>query len=114
LYIFDTWGIPSYYHLLIDHIIPLWITKNMIETKLNIDVGYLTEKAEQTLPIDKLAHLFASAIGVCIKTCTYNDMGIKDYELVEEIVQHITEEFASVRAYNDIEVFNANPKEKED
>ena len=37
LYIFDTWGISSYYHLLIDHIIPLWITKNMIETKLNID-----------------------------------------------------------------------------
>tara|TARA_B100001093_G_C26854013_1_gene1026517 strand:- start:907 stop:1914 length:1008 start_codon:yes stop_codon:yes gene_type:complete len=31
LYIFDTWGISSYYHLLIDHIIPLWITKNCIE-----------------------------------------------------------------------------------
>jgi hypothetical protein len=34
LYIFDTWGISSYYHLLIDHIIPLWITKNMIENIL--------------------------------------------------------------------------------
>lgn len=31
LYIFDTWGISSYYHLLIDHIIPLWITKKNIE-----------------------------------------------------------------------------------
>lgn len=36
LYIFDTWGISSYYHLLIDHIIPVWITKNIIEKKLNI------------------------------------------------------------------------------
>ena len=97
-----------------DDDIAVFVRARPEETKLNIDVGYLTEKAEQTLPIDKLAHLFASAIGVCIKTCTYNDMGIKDYELVEEIVQHITEEFASVRAYNDIEVFNANPKEKED
>ena len=31
LYIFDTWGISSYYHLLIDHIIPLWITKKKVE-----------------------------------------------------------------------------------
>lgn len=81
------------------------------ETKLNIDVGYMTEKAEKTLPIDKLAHLLASGIGVCVKSCTYNDMGIKDYELVEELVKHITEEFASVRAYNDTEVFKNNPKE---
>jgi hypothetical protein len=27
LLIFDTWGTSSYYHLLIDHIIPLWITR---------------------------------------------------------------------------------------
>ena len=31
LYIFDTWGTSSYYHLLIDHIIPLWITKKFVE-----------------------------------------------------------------------------------
>ena len=34
LYIFDTWGISSYYHLLIDHIIPVWITKQYIEKYL--------------------------------------------------------------------------------
>jgi len=37
LYIFDTWGISSYYHLLIDHIIPLWITTKIIEQKLDIN-----------------------------------------------------------------------------
>ena len=37
VYIFDTWGLSSYYHLLIDHIIPMWITKNIIEEKLNLD-----------------------------------------------------------------------------
>ena len=51
--------------------------------KLNIDIGYLTETV---IPIDQLAHLLAAGIGVCIKSCTYNDMGIKDYELVEEII----------------------------
>lgn len=31
LYIFDTFGISSYYHLLIDTIIPLWITKTIVQ-----------------------------------------------------------------------------------
>ena len=37
LYVFDTWGTTSYYHLLIDIIIPLWITKQSFNThtKLN-------------------------------------------------------------------------------
>ena len=30
-------GISSYYHLLIDHIIPVWITKNIIEKHLNLN-----------------------------------------------------------------------------
>jgi hypothetical protein len=38
LYIFDTWGISSYYHLLIDHIIPLWITTKIIEQKVDINL----------------------------------------------------------------------------
>jgi hypothetical protein len=31
LYVFDTWGTTSYYHLLIDTIIPLWITKRSFD-----------------------------------------------------------------------------------
>lgn len=34
LYIFDTWGTTSYYHLLIDIIIPLWITKQSFDRHL--------------------------------------------------------------------------------
>jgi hypothetical protein len=34
LYIFDTWGTSSYYHLLIDHIIPVWITKQVVNQYL--------------------------------------------------------------------------------
>jgi len=37
LYIFDTWGTSSYYHLLLDHIIPLWITTQIIGEKLQIN-----------------------------------------------------------------------------
>jgi hypothetical protein len=33
LYIFDTWGTSSYYHLLIDHIIPVHATKQIIESR---------------------------------------------------------------------------------
>jgi hypothetical protein len=31
LYVFDSWGWSSYYHLLIEHVIPMWITKNYME-----------------------------------------------------------------------------------
>jgi len=31
LYIFDTWGTSSYYHLFIDHIIPVWVTQHFIQ-----------------------------------------------------------------------------------
>ena len=37
LFIFNSFGCSSYYHLLIDTIIPLWITKNIIFEYLNID-----------------------------------------------------------------------------
>lgn len=42
LYIFDTWGLSSYYHLLIDHLLPLWITKKKIE-------GILDHEGESVL-----------------------------------------------------------------
>lgn len=45
LYIFDTWGISSYYHLLIDHVIPLWITTKIIEEKLDMDINLQTKKS---------------------------------------------------------------------
>ena len=37
LMVFDTWGTSSYYHLLIDHIIPLWATKKYLELKQSED-----------------------------------------------------------------------------
>jgi hypothetical protein len=30
LLIFDTWGTSSYYHLLVDHILPIWITREWL------------------------------------------------------------------------------------
>ena len=36
LLIFDTWGTSSYYHLLIDHIIPVWITRNWGRDQIGI------------------------------------------------------------------------------
>jgi hypothetical protein len=42
LFLFDTWGTSSYYHLLVDHILPLWITTQVVYKYLeerNITVG---------------------------------------------------------------------------
>ena len=47
LFIFDTWGCSSYYHLLIDHIIPVWITKQVVKQYLlerpQVEVDGLSE-----------------------------------------------------------------------
>lgn len=43
LMIFDTWGTSSYYHLLIDHIIPIWITREWMRENhgiLNGEIDY--------------------------------------------------------------------------
>jgi len=39
LIIFDTWGTSSYYHLLLDHIEPLWITREYLRQSLGIFDG---------------------------------------------------------------------------
>lgn len=39
--IFDTWGVSSYYHLLIDHIIPIWITSRYLE-EIGIESSSIT------------------------------------------------------------------------
>jgi len=36
LIVFDTWGTSSYYHLLIDHIIPVWITREWLKDKFSV------------------------------------------------------------------------------
>ncbi len=39
LLIFDTWGTSSYYHLLIDHILPVWITREWLKDRFGILSG---------------------------------------------------------------------------
>jgi hypothetical protein len=64
LYIFDTWGTSSYYHLLIDHIIPVWITKHHIEK-------YLFEK---NITIDNTEYLRISNNNYTNQLSSSNDI----------------------------------------
>ena len=47
LFIFDTWGCSSYYHLLIDHIIPVWITKEFVNKYLFEQNIFIPEMQEE-------------------------------------------------------------------
>lgn len=38
LLIFDTWGTSSYYHLLVDHILPIWITREWLVDTIGVSV----------------------------------------------------------------------------
>lgn len=50
------------------------------------------------------AHILAGAIGVIIKGCTHNDMGIKDHELVKDVVDHIHKDFVESKNFEDVYV----------
>lgn len=67
LLIFDTWGVSSYYHLLIDHIIPLWITRKWAIENLGIfhenPTYWRVSKNKWKHDLDKIQEIFAYFLG---------------------------------------------------
>lgn len=53
--------------------------------------------------IQTQAHMLASGLSLIIKQCSLADYGIKDYELMEEIINHIEHEFTSTSSFQNSE-----------
>lgn len=79
--IFDTFGTSSYYHLLIDHIIPVWITRCWCQSELSIFKGktryWRVSRNKFNRELDKARDIF-------------------EYFLGEPFVEDLTGDFANV------------------
>lgn len=69
LMVFDTWGTSSYYHLLIDHIIPLWMTRKHLQItqgilldEHNIDY-YRISRNDYPTELDSAQQIFGHFMG---------------------------------------------------
>lgn len=67
---------------------------------------YITyPKEQQKLSLNDMAHMFAGGISLCVKLC--EDEGeIKDYELMQTIIDHLNNEFISLNSFKDAELID--------
>jgi len=67
-------------------------------------VNVLFPVDQEKIPLNIAAHMLASGISLIIKGCNSSDLGIKDYELMKEIMDHLNSEFSSTKSFEDIEI----------
>lgn len=79
----------------------------VVSAKLNVNTGLadivISLPAEQeNLSVSETAHMLISAVSLLVKSCNNADVGIKDYELLKEVVDHLHEEFASTISFENL------------
>lgn len=71
---------------------------------------YITYPEQQEkLSLSEMAHMFAGGISLCVRLCE-SEGKIKDYELMQNVIEHLNNEFISLNSFNDAELFD---KEKQ-
>ena len=68
--------------------------------RMNIDIAFPKEQ----LPIThkSSAMMLASGINLLVRSCSQIDSELKDYELLEEVIDYMKSEFVSTDSYNDL------------
>ena len=74
------------------------------EGRSNISIGY--PKNQPLLSVRDTSHILAGAISLLIKTSSKGDK-YKDYELIQEVINHLNSEFVNIDSFSDAYV---NPK----
>jgi hypothetical protein len=65
---------------------------------------YITYPKDQPkLSLKEMSHMFAGGISLCVKLCE-NEGEIKDYELMQMIINHLNDEFVSLNSFKDAEL----------
>jgi hypothetical protein len=65
-----------------------------------VNVSVLFPRNQEKLTVKETAHVLVSGILTLIRSCDENSP-IKDYELMEEVVNHLNSEFTSPTSYSD-------------
>lgn len=61
----------------------------------NSMVDIITPTYQKAMDVKQMAHILIGGVNLLIKGCQHNDEGIKDYELMQEIQDHLNENFIS-------------------
>lgn len=92
------------------------IIVNITPKEEKTDMVISFPKGQRSLTVQENAHILTSAISLLIRTCSTNDTGISESDLLKEVITHLQDEFVCVKSFNDVDlnkqVFNL--KEKKD
>jgi len=72
----------------------------VIPKKYNISIAMPKDQA--IMSVKEITHTLIGSVSMMIKSCEHNEVGIKDYELLEEVIEHLNSEFGSIKSYNDL------------
>ena len=75
---------------------------NNSDEKYHITVGF--PPTQEKLSVKESTHILVSGISLLIKSCSNNQNGIKDYELIKEVIEHLNLEFTSINSFNDLKM----------
>lgn len=70
--------------------------------RVYLTIGYPSEQGR--LPLRQTATILTGGLSTLIKGCTYDDAEVKDYELIEQVVDQLSAEFADVDAFSDVKI----------
>ncbi len=65
---------------------------------VNIKINFPSD--QNTISIKDTAHILTAGISTLIKSCSQYDCGIKDYELMKEVIDQLNSEFSSTDNYD--------------
>lgn len=82
-----------------------------IDERTNLQVAQI--EGEKMLNFREMAHIMVDSISLLIKLSNENNE-MKDYELMEEVIQHMNYNFISTKAFNDAEILVGSLKKSDE
>jgi len=65
------------------------------------DIFIQMPKTQEKLSTQQAVHILIGGVNMLIKSCS-NESGIKDYELMEEVIDHLKSEFIDVKSFENL------------
>ena len=89
----------------------LVITAKIEDEKVGVEVKQIKmDDQEKLLTFKEMCHLMVEGISLLIKLSDEKE-GTKDYELMEEVIEHLNNNFISISSFDDAKIIN-KPKKK--
>lgn len=66
--------------------------------KMNVNIEI--PKEQQKMSTQQAAHILTAGVNLIIKSC--GSEGIKDHELITEVIEHLRSEFINSKSYDDV------------